>query len=41
MQLPPLFQYVATELCENGLRAVQNYVKTACGPAGRFVLSEF
>ncbi|EHC69014.1 hypothetical protein LTSEJOH_0823 [Salmonella enterica subsp. enterica serovar Johannesburg str. S5-703] len=30
MQLPPLFQYVATELCENGLRAVQNYVKTAC-----------
>ncbi|EHC40594.1 hypothetical protein SeGA_0652 [Salmonella enterica subsp. enterica serovar Gaminara str. A4-567] len=22
MQLPPLFQYVATELCENGLRAV-------------------
>ncbi|EHC73593.1 hypothetical protein LTSEMIN_0819 [Salmonella enterica subsp. enterica serovar Minnesota str. A4-603] len=30
MQLPPLFQYVATELCENGLRA-----------AGRFVLSEF
>lgn len=22
LQLPPLFQYVATELCENGLRAV-------------------
>ncbi|EHC55439.1 hypothetical protein LTSEHVI_0924 [Salmonella enterica subsp. enterica serovar Hvittingfoss str. A4-620] len=34
MQLPPLFQYVATELCENGLRAgrpaKQN--RLACGP---------
>ncbi|EHC93634.1 hypothetical protein LTSESEN_0747 [Salmonella enterica subsp. enterica serovar Senftenberg str. A4-543] len=35
MQLPPLFQYVATELCENGLRAVTELCENglrACGP---------